>query len=253
MFNSVKDLACHIQQNRPKLSFGTDDFDKIIGKAINSPGIVEIYGPNMSGKTTMAFVILIEFLRKYPSLNALYVKSKPNFSLKRLQQICTAKYDSMLLVDVQKRLILRNNSNKKFRVEVFEKIQKFVENFPVGLIIIDSIASNFRNYEWQRDYVHDLYKISNILNNVCRNKMIPIICINEVKTFNQSHNHSVMRPCLGLAWSNSISTRIEIIPMLKSNSTEGFKNNRRISVKFSPDSDKVNLECEIVLGGMIKV
>jgi len=250
MFLSVRDCLLLFSEKRPHLSLGDVSLDGQLSGSINSSGIVEICGPRNSGKTTLVFQIVLDFLVRYPEKKVLFANSNPNFSLKRLCEIYTSRYGSNGWSDIVERLILTMNPQDFGCLSDFYVIFQKLNEPSFGLLVVDSITGKFRNCDWDRSKSFELIEISCLLNKICREKIIPVICINEEKTFEISSGIHENIACLGLSWLNGISTRIRISRTRQSHYINEKEVARSISIKFSSlFTENPKLVCQITKEG----
>ena len=111
-----------------RLPFGVFPLDLALGGGIPIGKISMVFGPESSGKTTVALLLVANFQRLYPNLLAVWIDAEWAWD---------AKWAARLGVDVEKVIVIK----PEYGEQGVEAIEALVSADDVGLIVIDSIAT----------------------------------------------------------------------------------------------------------------
>lgn len=114
------------------------------------------------------------------------------------------------------------------------RLPALMEKYPIGLIIIDSVAAVFRTQSNTINRSYELRKLASSLLRLSNQYNCGVVCVNQVATIPKKQKNV---PCLGLVWANLGRTRIKVskIPKLVNINGQNIPA-RRMEVVFSPES-----------------
>lgn len=117
---------------------------------------------------------------------------------------------------------------------VDNRLPVLMTKYPIGLIIIDSVAAVFRTHSNTVNRSNDLRKLVSSLLRLSHQYSCGIVCVNQVANIPKKRK---IAPCLGLVWANLGRTRIKISKIPKLINVDGqILTARRMEVVFSPES-----------------
>ena len=123
---SVLTLREKSSTNIKRVSSGSLKIDHILGGGLPLGRMVEIYGPEMSGKTTLTLHILAECMKMFPDKCAAFIDA---------EHALDPKYAEALGVDMDRLLITQPDSGEQ-GLEIAEAL---VRSGNVSAVIIDSV------------------------------------------------------------------------------------------------------------------
>lgn len=138
------------------------------------------------------------------------------------------------------------------------KLPTLLANREIGIIIIDSVAGIFRT---ETDFVNrakTMRYFIQLLNKLSIKHSCGILCINQATTPIDSQQENGVVPCLGLAWANLVTTRLQIsrgnvLPILSPHNNVAELVTRTFKVIFSPCLPPAQAEYLITEKGVISM
>jgi len=125
--NSLLLLSDKNLKNVETISTGLPSLDLILGGGLGKGRIIEIYGPESGGKTTLSLQIIANFQKEYPDKKIAFIDIENTFD---------PKYASNIGVNVNDLLFNQPNSGE----EAQDIIEKLAQTGAVSLIVLDSVA-----------------------------------------------------------------------------------------------------------------
>jgi recombination protein RecA len=120
----------------PRFRTGSYGIDEITGGGYAKGRIVEIYGPESSGKTTVALHAVAEVQKE--GLDAVYIDAEHALDL---------NYAEALGVDVQNLIMSQPDTGE----EALQIAEKWIKSGVVGMVVVDSVASLVPRAELEGD------------------------------------------------------------------------------------------------------
>lgn len=192
-------------ENR-KVTTGCLHLDDCLRGGFRRGTITEIFGESGSGKTQLC---LHSGIHNWDS-GAVYICTEDQFPVKRFEQIVQSLPDYNPKVNYGNKIFVEHLSEPRDLLSCIKvRLPKLLDAHGISLVIVDSIAALFRSeYTNYIRRAHDLKEVAMTLIKIAKTYDVAVICINQVSS-NFDTSTDVI-PCLGLAWSNMISTRISI-------------------------------------------
>jgi DNA repair protein RadA len=129
-----------------KIGTGSKAFDELMGGGIETQSITEFYGEFGSCKTQFAMQIAVNVQRAEADggLNghALYIDTENTFRPERITQMAQAL--GMDPTETLKRIHVARAFNSNHQMLLAERAQEICRDFPVKLIVVDSLTAHFR-------------------------------------------------------------------------------------------------------------
>lgn len=265
-FHSVREIVDFVEQNQLKLSFGDAQLDAAAARALNSLGVVEIFGQSSSGKSTMAMQVVLDCLIREPNIRALYIYTGKPFSIERLKQLIEERHFSCSFEEISERLIIQQLGDLDRQVQFFESnlLEQFAMEANVRIVVVDTVSANFRSVTRDVHTSYAIYKMAQRLHTLHHDFMVSVICLNEISAVivdenggdykesviaddqqNLETNSTLYKPVLGLPWTNSISSRMEISRVANAEQSQ----HRILRVHFSPDQSSKQICCKLDSNG----
>lgn len=130
--------------------------------------IIEVFGPESCGKTTMALSFISDYLKNHPNMYAVYLDYEFAYS---------EKYAKSLGI---------NTENGHFIVvqpdhleQGFTKLEELVETGVVGVAVLDSLASALPKAEFEGDYGDQIVGLKAKTMAQCLRKITPVLADND--------------------------------------------------------------------------
>ena len=123
---SVMTLRENVTLKVDKVSSGSLKIDSILGGGLPMGRMVEIYGPEASGKTTITLHVVAECMKKYPDKLAAFIDA---------EHALDPEYAEKLGVDLDRLIINQPNSGE----EGLEIAEALIRSGDVSVVIIDSV------------------------------------------------------------------------------------------------------------------
>lgn len=163
-----------------KIGTGSKAFDELMGGGIETQAITEFYGEFGSCKTQFAHQLCVNVQRPESEggLNghALFIDTENTFRPERITQMAEAL--GMDASEVLKKIHVARAFNSNHQMLLAERAQEICREFPIRLIIVDSLTAHFRAEFVGRGtladrqgklnkHMHDLQRLAGIQNAAC--------------------------------------------------------------------------------------
>lgn len=240
-----------------RLSTGCHILDHAVGGGFPVRGITEVAGESGCGKTQLCLQLCLSV--QYPlsegGLNsgAVYICTEDSFPARRLQQLFytyskkRGAHDNFIKFGDS--IFIEHIADAEgMRQCVLGRLPKLLATQKVGLIVIDSIAGIFRSsYENNeiRNRAEDMRVVGGQLHKLASQFSVCVLCVNQV-TASDGLERCV--PALGLAWSNLVTTRIQL-HRLEPNGIDA-EPSRSLQVVFAPDLPEASVPYTITQAGV---
>ncbi|MDQ1446996.1 MAG: repair protein RadA [Acidimicrobiaceae bacterium] len=160
-----------------KIGTGSKAFDELMGGGIETQSITEFYGEFGSCKTQFAMQLAVNVQRSETEggLNghALYIDTENTFRPERITQMALAL--GMDPQEVLKKIHVARAFNSNHQMLLAERAQEICRDFPVKLIVVDSLTAHFRaefvgrgtladRQQKLNRHMHDLQRLGGINN-----------------------------------------------------------------------------------------
>lgn len=219
--NIVTDSICPISTpgndlkrvNQKKLAIPTGciGIDNQLNGGLQRGTITEVFGESASGKTQLALQITLTNWAH----GCVYICTEDIFPIKRFEEMKMNLPQFNPKIDYGKNVFVEHIIEAKDLLSCASiRLPKLLVQNALSLIVIDSIAAPFRcestNYVKRAE---DLREIATVLTILAQEFNLAILCINQVRA--SFEDSSTVLPCLGLAWSNMVTTRLMLKKTLK--------------------------------------
>lgn len=195
--------------------------DEILGGGLPCRGITELSGESAAGKTQIClqYSITVQYPPEYGGLgrSAVYICTEDKFPSSRLQQLLLsfprdeAAKSSVGNYQFSDNIYVDHIANTDALKQcLYHRLPQMLKRIRVGVIIIDSIAAIFRgDYCINESIVRakDLRDIGLQLHKLSRYFGTAILCVNQVT---DAVDSGKTLPCLGLAWANLVTTKLQV-------------------------------------------
>ncbi len=129
-----------------KITTGSKKLDELLGGGVETQALTEFFGKFSSGKSQMGFQLSVN-VQLPPDKGGLgrkvvFIDTESTFRPERIKQMAEAKG-----LDPQKvleNIYVMKVENSDHQILVVEKLENFVKKENVGLIVVDSLTSQFR-------------------------------------------------------------------------------------------------------------
>ncbi|KAJ0173581.1 hypothetical protein K1T71_010730 [Dendrolimus kikuchii] len=218
-------------ENCVKVTTGFREINEILRGGFSRGTLTEIFGESGSGKTQLAIQAC---LHNNPDCSV-YICTEDVFPIKRFEEMKQGMQNFNTNVDYGKNLFVEHITEAKdLLCCVRVRLPKLLTQRKCSLIVLDSIAAPFRvestNYVQRAE---ELRELAMCLINIAQQFNLAVVCINQVTaSFDGIVN---VLPCLGLAWSNMISTRLWMKKLCFYDGTYNNAQVRNLSVVFATD------------------
>ena len=212
---SGTDLIPHLNS----ISTNIPQLDNILCGGILTSSITEIYGQAGSGKTQFALQISVQTLLPLHlaglDSGVVYISTEGRFPMQRFIQILTEKTSEIPDFDVKRftdRLYILHTNDTVTQSHVIKyHLPALLTRVNVKLIVIDSIAANYRGEVADRDRNKEVYEIGRMLKRIAAENNIAVLCVNQVTgVIDSISSDEDYKPALGNTWSRMVNTRLHI-------------------------------------------
>ena len=211
--NSALEL-CDALDTRNNADMKDDFFGGTLEHILQAGGIVEVFGPSGTGKSTLAMQTIISMLTINQDWVAAYICTDNPFRVDRFRQLCGDEISEQQFMNLASRVIVEHVGSLESQEHLLcFALEPLARQNQFKIVVVDSISSNFRVCARSRDVTSSLYSMVHSLNAMAYEQHIRILCINQVTDIIKDNDVSwkvPFRPALGLSWSNSICSRIMI-------------------------------------------
>ncbi|KAL7315918.1 DNA repair protein rhp57 [Mucor circinelloides] len=270
-----------LHQDSQILTTGDTIMDQVLHGGISLGMVTEIVGESSSGKTQLALQLALTAQKPKSEGGlegaAVYIHSEGPFPSTRLDQL-VSKYPASEQQQLKNNIhtIRIRTSEEQYQVLAYQ-LPVFLERQQnIRVVLIDSISAIYRSEPTSErnkfDKMSEICELGSRLKKLAYQYRVAIVAINQVsdvfqkekngnkdyidnwmdfKLVNTDENNQMIglyiqsllkKPILGLAWSNSVNTRIRLArsPML-----ERLQTKRVMFVEFSPIASR--LGCELTI------
>ncbi len=162
-----------------KLSTGSKNLDNLLGGGLETQSITEFFGEFGSGKTQIMHQLAVNCTRAIEeggfNSDVLIIDTENTFRPERIIQM--SKFRGADPDEVLKRIHVARAYNSHHQILLAERASEMAKEFPIRLLIVDSLTSHFRSEYMGRGslserqqllnrHMHDLLKFSTINNSV---------------------------------------------------------------------------------------
>ncbi|MFG1449359.1 MAG: DNA repair and recombination protein RadA [Thermoplasmataceae archaeon] len=162
-----------------KLSTGSKNLDNLLGGGLETQSITEFFGEFGSGKTQIMHQLAVNCTRPLEeggfNSDVLIIDTENTFRPERIIQM--SKFRGADPDEVLKRIHVARAYNSHHQILLAERASEMAKEFPIRLLIVDSLTSHFRSEYMGRGslserqqllnrHMHDLLKFSTINNSV---------------------------------------------------------------------------------------
>jgi len=173
------DVVLERRKSVAKLSTGVKALDELLGGGLESQAITECYGEFGSGKSQLAHQLAVNVTRPVEEGgldgDTVWIDSEQTFRPERITQMA----DGLGLdpETVLKRLHVARAFNSHHQMLLVDKANELVKDFPIRLIVADSLTAHFRaeyigravlaeRQQLLNKHIHDLMRFGDVHNAV---------------------------------------------------------------------------------------
>ncbi|XP_063882016.1 DNA repair protein XRCC3-like isoform X1 [Scylla paramamosain] len=242
---SAWDLSQTGEGDPKHITLGCQNLDNFLGGGVPAQGITEMTGQSGSGKTQIA--LQLSLCAQLPPVagglgkGVAYICTESQFPTARLQQMVKhfkAKH-SKGPASYTDGIFVHHIPDMDSLVDcVRYQLPCLLSQRPIGLVVLDSVASPFRAEESNMENKNLLYTLGYQLHQLAATYHIAIVAINQVTSVignNNLYGHSGnVVPTLGLTWANLVTTRLMIgrtDSHVQAEQTEGSRQVKKSSSK----------------------
>jgi recombination protein RecA len=109
-----------------RISSGSLNIDRITGGGLPMGRVIEIYGPESSGKTTLTLHAIVEAQKAYPDMYAAFIDA---------EHALDPKYAKSIGVDFERLIITQPDSGE----QALEIAEAYIRSGDVSIVVIDSV------------------------------------------------------------------------------------------------------------------
>ena len=126
--NSVFNLTEEYKESIKKISTGLPSLDMILGGGIPEGRIIEVYGLESSGKTTLALQILAQCQKAYAEKKVAFID---------VENALDPEYAKKMEIDLSRMYISQPNSGE----EALDIVEKLAQSNAFSCIVVDSVSN----------------------------------------------------------------------------------------------------------------
>lgn len=160
-----------------KISTGSEKVDELLGGGVETQTLTEVFGGYGSGKTQMAFQLAVNVQKGEDDgglgKGCVFIDTESTFRPERVEQI--AESAGMSPEEVMERIFVARAYNSDHQVLLVEEIDDIIEENDIGLVIMDSLTSQFRadytgrgklaeRQQKLNRHLHELQRVSEVYN-----------------------------------------------------------------------------------------
>jgi DNA repair protein RadA len=184
-FQTAEELLTH-RKTVVRLTTGCKALNSLLGGGVETQAVLELIGQYGVGKTQIchALCVFVQQTHENGGLegSALYIDTEGTFRPERVLEIAQCR--GIISDQILQNIIVARAFNSDHQILIVEKIDEFIREKNIKLVIVDSIISHFRAEYLGREslptrqqrlnqHLHRLLRIAEIYN-------IPIIVTNQV-------------------------------------------------------------------------
>lgn len=135
------------RKNLGRITTGSEDINELLGGGIETKCITELYGEFGSAKTQIALQLAVNVQLSEDEggmdSGAVFIDTEDTFIPERVEQMAKAK--SLDPEEVLENIHVARAFNSDHQILLAEKAEEIVKDNDVGLIVVDSLTSQFRS------------------------------------------------------------------------------------------------------------
>lgn len=173
------DVLLKRRQELCRLTTCSKAFDELMGGGLESQAIIEFFGEFGSGKTQMVhqLVVTVQFPIDDGGMDghAIFIDTENTFRPERVVQMAQAH--DLDPEEVLKKIHVARAYNSHHQVLLMDKVKDIAREFPVKLLVVDSLTAHFRaeyigrgtladRQQKLNKHIHDLQRFAEINNAV---------------------------------------------------------------------------------------
>ena len=140
------DIILERRKSVAKLTTSSKAFDELLGGGLESQAITECYGEFGSGKSQLAHQLAVNVTRPEDEAgldgDTVWIDTEATFRPERIRQM--AEFLDLDPEKILKRIHVARAFNSHHQMLLVEKANEMTQDFPVRLIVIDSLTAHFR-------------------------------------------------------------------------------------------------------------
>jgi DNA repair protein RadA len=173
------DIILERRKSVAKLTTGAKALDELLGGGLESQAITECYGEFGAGKSQIAHQLAVNVTRGLDEggldADTVWIDSEQTFRPERIKQMSDAfGLDTEAIL---KRVHVARAFNSHHQMLLVDKANELVKDFPIRLIIVDSLTAHFRaeyigrgvlaeRQQLLNKHIHDLMRFGDVHNAV---------------------------------------------------------------------------------------
>lgn len=129
------------------ISFGSKEFNTLVGGGLKSGIITEVHGEFSSGKTQIGHQLVVNALKQFDEGVVIYIDTENTFTKSRIKEMALAiGFDEDELEErVFKRIRMAKAYTSDHQILLAQELKKVVQKEQVVLVIVDSVMAHFRS------------------------------------------------------------------------------------------------------------
>jgi DNA repair protein RadA len=173
------DIILERRKSVAKLTTGAKALDELLGGGLESQAITECYGEFGAGKSQIAHQLAVNVTRGHDEggldSDTVWIDSEQTFRPERIKQMSDAfGLDTEAIL---KRVHVARAFNSHHQMLLVDKASELVKDFPIRLIVVDSLTAHFRaeyigrgvlaeRQQLLNKHIHDLMRFGDVHNAV---------------------------------------------------------------------------------------
>jgi len=173
------DIILERRKSVAKLTTGAKALDELLGGGLESQAITECYGEFGAGKSQIAHQLAVNVTRGLDEggldSDTVWIDSEQTFRPERIKQMSDAF--GLDTEAVLKRVHVARAFNSHHQMLLVDKANELVKDFPIRLIVVDSLTAHFRaeyvgrgvlaeRQQLLNKHIHDLMRFGDVHNAV---------------------------------------------------------------------------------------
>jgi len=173
------DIILERRKSVAKLTTGAKALDELLGGGLETQAITECYGEFGAGKSQIAHQLAVNVTRSIDEggldSDTVWIDSEQTFRPERIKQMSDAfELDTEAVL---KRIHVARAFNSHHQMLLVDKANELVKDFPIRLIVVDSLTAHFRaeyigrgvlaeRQQLLNKHIHDLMRFGDVHNAV---------------------------------------------------------------------------------------
>jgi len=173
------DIILERRKSVAKLTTGAKALDELLGGGLETQAITECYGEFGAGKSQIAHQLAVNVTRSVDEggldSDTVWIDSEQTFRPERIKQMSDAfELDTEAIL---KRIHVARAFNSHHQMLLVDKANELVKDFPIRLIVVDSLTAHFRaeyigrgvlaeRQQLLNKHIHDLMRFGDVHNAV---------------------------------------------------------------------------------------